>query len=433
MIWSLLLLLASLILVDIYGFRGMRKLFSHRKLTPLRYFMLRSYWIVDIAFLLFAIGWALYIRNSNLEEYQKYRKFFWLMGGFMLIFIPKASFFLFTVFYDLKLLFIGVNRRIFYRNARFYTLLSGWRNSLIVPAIGFVFAVLMFTITLHGVGFGRFNFNVVEQQVWFDDLPDSFDGYRVVQFSDTHLGSYSQTAAVQTGLKIINYLAPDLIVFTGDMVNNEALEAVKFIPYFQELRATDGLFSVLGNHDMGDYRRWGTIAEKEANIQHLVDVQREMGFQVLLNDNVLIFRGNDSIMIAGVENWGLPPFAQYGDLNKALSDKGTETTFTVLLSHDPSHWRAQVIPDSDVHLTLSGHTHGMQFGISNRFFSWSPVQLKYNEWSGLYQAGNQKLYVNTGFGFLSFPGRIGMPPEITLIILRKNQKILADQPEIGKQ
>ncbi len=426
MIWSFLLLISVLLVVDFYGFRGIRKLFSHHKLTPLRYLMLRSYWIVDIVFILFAIAWALYIRSSNLEEYEKYRKFFWIMGGFMLIFIPKASFFLFTVFYDLKLLFISINRKIFHHRTRFHIFLTRFRHSLVVPAAGFIVAILMFTITLHGVGFGRFNFNVVEQQIWFDDLPEAFDGYRIVQFSDTHLGSYSQTDAVQIGLRVINQLSPDLIVFTGDMVNNEALEAEKFIPYFQELQASDGLYSVLGNHDMGDYRRWGTIAEKEANIQQLVNVQKEMGFHVLMNEHAFIRRGNDSIMIAGVENWGLPPFAQYGDLNKALSVSTVDAaTFTILLSHDPSHWKAQIIPESDVNLTLSGHTHGMQFGISNRFFSWSPVQLKYNEWSGLYHDGYQKLYVNTGFGFLSFPGRIGMPPEITLIILRKNPEHLA--------
>ncbi len=419
MIWSLLLLLSCLLVIDIYGYRGMRKLFSHHKLTTLRQVMLASYWIVDIVFLLFAIGWALHIRNSGFEEYEKYRKFFLIMGGFMLLFIPKFSFFLFTVFYDLKMLFIKLNRAIFSNRTRYHIALSRWRHSLIVPASGFVFAVVMFSITLHGVGFGRYNFNVVEHEIWFEGLPQAFDGYRLVQFSDTHLGSYSQTDAVQAGLKIINNLKPDLILFTGDMVNNEAAEAVKFVPYFQELEAYDGLFSVLGNHDMGDYRRWGTIDEKESNIQNLVDVQHEMGFQMLLNEHVYIVRDNDSIMLAGVENWGLPPFAQYGDLDKALAGSHPGTPFTILLSHDPSHWKAQIIPESNVHLTLSGHTHGMQFGISNRFFSWSPVQLKYNEWSGLYEEGGQKLYVNTGFGFLSFPGRIGMPPEITLIVLRK--------------
>lgn len=423
MFWTFVLLLFLLLVVDVYAYRGIRHLFSHRRLTPFRAFVLKTYWLADIVFVLFVIVWIWHIRSGGFEEYVQYRKFFMVMAGFLLLFLPKISLFLFTVFYDVKLLFLRLSMWVFNRRPIFQARLARWKRSLLVPALGFVAAIFMFSITLYGVGFGRFNFRIESVELWYDDLPESFDGFRVVQFSDTHLGSFSQIDIVETGLKIINDLKPDIIVFTGDMVNNEAAEAKKFIEMFQQLSASSGKFSVLGNHDMGDYRRWGTIDEKASNIEQLVYYQQKMGFDVLLNAHRFIRRGNDSIMIAGVENWGLPPFAQYGDLEEALSSH-PDFPFIILASHDPSHWRAQVIPQTSINLTLSGHTHGMQFGITNRFFSWSPVQLKYNEWGGLYQEGNQKLYVNRGFGYLSFPGRIGMPPEITLIVLRKSSEAM---------
>jgi uncharacterized protein len=412
--------LAILILIDFYAYRGMRALFSHRHLDFFRKFVLKTYWLVDIAFLVFAVVWAWYVRGNGLEDYVKYRQFYVIMGAFMLIFVPKASFFLFVILYDLKLLAIRFFRRVFTSYPGIKIPLGRLRYSLIVPLLGLIFAAYMFSATLYGLSFGRFNFEVEEVEVWYDELPDGFEGYRIVHISDAHLGSFSKEEAVASGLSLINSLQPDLVVFSGDMVNNEAKEAEKFVPVFQLLKARDGMFSVLGNHDMGDYRRWGTIKEKDSNIDRLVEVQTEMGFKMLLNAHEFVVRGNDSIMVAGVENWGLPPFEQYGDLEKALGEN-VAFPFKILISHDPSHWREQIIPDTDIQLTLSGHTHGMQFGISNRLLSWSPVQYKYTEWSGLYNEGNQKLYVNRGFGYLSFPGRVGMPPEITLIILRKSE------------
>lgn len=418
MFWSVFFGFLVFSIIDVYGYRGMRKLFSHGNLTSFRSFVLKTYWLVDVAFLLFAGGWVLHIRNSGLEDYVQYRKFFYIIGAFILILVPKFSFFLFTAFYDLKMLVLRISRWVFASHAGTSSVIARWRGSLIVPAVGFIFAGIMFALTLHGVGFGRYNFQLEVQEMWFEDLPPAFEGYRLLQFSDTHLGSYSQTDNVKSGLDFIHMMDADLIVFTGDMVNNEAREAEKFLPLFQLLQAEDGMLSILGNHDMGDYRSWGTIKDKAPDIGKLVELQQEMGFQVLLNEHVFIKRGNDSIMIAGVENWGLPPFAQNGDLMAALGEHQSYP-FKILLSHDPSHWREQVIPQTDIQLTLSGHTHGMQVGVTSRFFSWSPVKLKYNEWSGLYREGDQYLYVNRGFGFLSFPGRIGMPPEITLIVLRK--------------
>ncbi len=420
MLTRILVLLAIMLVINFYSYRGLRKLFSHRGLTPLRGIVLKTFWIVDLVFLAFSFAWGWYIRGSEMEDYVKYRQFFVIMGAFMLIFIPKVSFFIFVLIYDLKILFLRFFHWIFKEYPRMGPSLKRLRQSLVVLVAGLAFALIMFSITVYGLSFGRYNFQVEEVEVWFDDLPESFDGYRLVHFSDTHLGSFSRQEAVAAGLKVIAGLQPDLIAFSGDMVNNQAQEAEKFIHFFRELRATNGMFSVLGNHDMGDYRRWGTIKEKDSDVQRLVEVQKEMGFRVLLNEHTFIKRGNDSIMIAGVKNWGMPPFAQYGDLEKALG-QNAGFPFQILISHDPSHWRQQILPNTNIDLTLSGHTHGMQFGVSNRFFSWSPVQYKYSEWNGLYSEGTQNLYVNRGFGFLSFPGRVGMPPEITLIILRKSE------------
>ncbi len=418
MLFSVIILLLALLAIDFYAFRGLGKLLSHHRLVVMRKLVLKSYWLVDVIFIVFSIIWAWYIRSSDMADHDKYRKFFVIMGGFMLIFLPKFILFLFTLLHDFKLIVLKLVATLLPSYPFKQKKLLRWRRSFIIPAAGVLAAMGMFFATIYGVGIGRFSFTVVEQDVFFSDLPESFDGYRVVQFSDTHLGSYGNTHAVRSGLEIINGLRADMIVFTGDMVNNEASEAFQFIPFFQKLHAKDGLFSILGNHDMGDYRRWGTIEEKESNLDELIAMQREMGFRLLLNEHAIIYRDADSIMIAGVLNWGLPPFAQHGDLHAALGNYENRP-FTILLSHDPSHWRAQIIPESEVQLTLSGHTHGMQMGFSNRLFSWSPVKYKYNEWNGLYEEASQKLYVNRGFGFLSFPGRIGMPPEITVITLRK--------------
>lgn len=428
MLIRILLILAIMLVINFYAYRGLKKLFSHRRLTPFRKFILKSFWLVDVVFLVFSFAWAWYVRGNQMEDYVKYRQFFLVMGAFMLIFIPKFSFFIFVVIYHLKVLFLRIFHWVFKAHPDFANALKRLRHSLVVPVAGLVFAIIMFSFTVYGMRFGRYNFQVEEVEVWFDDLPESFDGYRLVHFSDTHLGSFSRKEAVADGLRVIAGLQPDLIAFSGDMVNNQAQEAEKFIHLFRELKPTDGMFSVLGNHDMGDYRRWGTIEEKESDVARLVEAQIQMGFRPLLNEHEFIRRGNDSIMIAGVKNWGLPPFAQYGDLEKALGQHAG-FPFKILISHDPSHWREQIIPTTNIELTLSGHTHGMQFGFSNRFFSWSPVQYKYNEWNGLYTEGDQHIYVNRGFGFLSFPGRVGMPPEITLIILRRTpEKALAEFP-----
>lgn len=273
----------------------------------------------------------------------------------------------------------------------------------------------------YGVLFGRYQFTTHHEVLEFDHLPDAFDGFRMVQISDMHLGTFDQIKRVQKGLKQLQDLNPDVIVFTGDMVNNRASEAKPYINLLKNLHAPLGKYSVLGNHDYGEYVRWKSKDEKDANLEQLKTYEKEMGFKMLMNEHVSFEKNKDTIYLAGVENWGNPPFPQYGDLDKAT--KGLNANdFIVLLSHDPTHFSEKVVKSPlPIALTLSGHTHGMQFGIEIGKFKWSPIKYRYADWADLYTENGRKLYVNRGFGSLGFPGRIGIWPEITLIEFRKKK------------
>jgi hypothetical protein len=255
----------------------------------------------------------------------------------------------------------------------------------------------------------------------YEDLPEAFDGFTIAQISDIHSGSFDNQEKVQYGVDMVTELGADAVVFTGDMVNNIADEAEPWIPTFQRLKGKLGIFSILGNHDYGDYWKFPTPEAKVANLDRLKEIHKEMGMDLLLNESRYFERNGQRIYLAGVENWGLPPFPPYGDLDKAL-EQIPEDAFTVLLSHDPSHFDAKVKQHPiKVHLTLSGHTHGMQFGIEiPGWIKWSPVKFKYPKWAGVYREEDGKvLHVNRGFGYLAFPGRVGMWPEITHITLKK--------------
>lgn len=414
MLIRIIVFILVLLVVDIYGYYGLRKFYKVNVWFRIHKWVTRCYWLMDIGFIIFAIGWVLIIRNSSWPDYVQYRNYFYITGAFMLIFLPKLIFLIFVLIDDIHKLVKWSLTKLQKEN----TEPSKVHNSPYVLNTGFMLSVLMFVWVLYGVSYGRFNFQVKEVVVEIKELPDSFDGYRIAQISDTHLGSFARKRPMERALRIIKEAQYDALVFTGDMVNNEAIEAEKFVAGFQNINPPDGMFSILGNHDMGDYRRWYTIEEKMANLEQLKQIQKEMGFRLLRNEHYFITRGPDSLMIVGIDNWGLPPFEQYGDLKKALGDYAGFSV-KLLLSHDPSHWRAQVIPKTDIQLTLSGHTHAMQSGIDTPWFQWSPVSVKYPEWSGLYREGKQKLYVNRGLGFIGFPGRLGMNPEITLITLVK--------------
>ena len=270
---------------------------------------------------------------------------------------------------------------------------------------------------------GKYNFKVLKYTLYFEDLPQAFDGYRLTQISDIHSGSFDNIKKVEYAIDLINKQESDVILFTGDMVNDKAEEMKPYIDIFKNLNAKDGLYSILGNHDYGDYVRWDSGEEKKQTLENLKVIQKEIGFDLLLNENRFIEKEGERIALVGVENWGKGGFKKAGDLKKASSNISKED-FKILLTHDPSHWEEQVINDDyHYHLTLSGHTHGMQFGIEiPGWFKWSPVKWRYKYWAGIYEELGQYINVNRGFGYLAFPGRVGIWPEITVIELKKGQK-----------
>lgn len=272
---------------------------------------------------------------------------------------------------------------------------------------------------LYGIT-NRYRYKVHSVKLAFDNLPAAFKGLKIVQVSDIHSGSFDSHEAVARGARLVMEQNPDIIFFTGDLVNNKSEEIQPYVDIFSQLKAPMGVYSTLGNHDYGDYVHWPTPQSKIANLEHLKQTHARMGWKLMMNEHVILQRGEDKIAIIGIENWGAKAnFPKYGNMKKAWAGLSeADVPFKILLSHDPSHWDAQVRPEyPDVDLTLSGHTHGMQFGVEIPGLKWSPVQYLYKEWSGLYREGRQYLYVNRGFGFLGYPGRLGILPEITVIEL----------------
>jgi predicted MPP superfamily phosphohydrolase len=277
---------------------------------------------------------------------------------------------------------------------------------------GTLFGTLLFGFS------NKYNYQVKKIKLSFKNLPAAFKGMRMVHISDIHSGSFQDIRAVNKGIDLILKQQPDLIVFTGDLVNDRATEMDPYQNSFGRLTAPLGVFSTLGNHDYGDYVQWPTAQAKIDNLEALKKVHANMGWRLLMNEHVVLEKNGEKIALLGIENWGAKArFPKYGKMD--LAYPGTENIpFKILLSHDPSHWDAQILPEySSIDLMLSGHTHGMQFGLENPYFKWSPVQWMYKQWAGLYEQGSQKLYVNRGYGFIGYPGRVGILPEITVIEL----------------
>lgn len=270
-----------------------------------------------------------------------------------------------------------------------------------------------------GIISGAHDYRIRRVKVKLPNLPQSFDGMRIGQVSDIHAGSFFNKTAVKGGVEMLMKEKPDVIFFTGDLVNNQAAEVKDYINIFDKLRAPLGVFSVTGNHDYGDYYNWSSREEKQRNFRDLMKAHGHMGYHLLMNEHHIIRQGGDQLAVIGNENWGGRGFAKYGKLAQAY--KGIEDAqVKLLLSHDPSHWDLEVRPEySDIDIMFSGHTHGFQFGVEIGDFKWSPSQYAYKQWSGLYQEGSQYLYVNRGFGYLGYPGRIGMPPELTIVELER--------------
>ena len=292
-----------------------------------------------------------------------------------------------------------------------------------ISQIALGLAAIPFTSLLYGMYKGKYRFRTLEYVLHFDDLPEAFDGYRITQISDIHSGSFDNFEKVKYGVELVNEQKSDVILFTGDMVNNKASEMIPWKDLFGTLKAEDGVFSVLGNHDYGDYVQWDSPADKEKNLDDLKQIQKEMGYDLLCNESRFIEKDGQRLALVGVENWGKGGFKKSGDLRKA-SELIEANDFKILMSHDPSHWEEQVISDDyHYHLTLSGHTHGMQFGIEiPGWIKWSPVKWRYKHWAGIYEELGQYINVNRGFGYLAYPGRVGIWPEVSVITLKKGTK-----------
>ncbi|WP_067145081.1 metallophosphoesterase [Pseudotamlana agarivorans] len=291
-----------------------------------------------------------------------------------------------------------------------------------ISKIALGLAAIPFASIIYGIYKGRYNYKVLKYTMYFEDLPEAFDGYKLTQLSDIHSGSFDDMEKVEYAVDLINEQDSDVILFTGDMVNNKAEELIPYKSVFGRLKAKDGLYSVLGNHDYGDYVKWDSAEAQKKNLDDLKAIQKEMGFNMLLNETKFLEKNGERIALVGVENWGIGGFKQAGDLKKASQFVDADD-FKILMSHDPTHWEKQVIDDDyHYHLTLSGHTHGMQFGIEiPGWFKWSPVKWRYKYWAGIYKEKDQFINVNRGFGYLAFPGRVGIWPEITVIELKKGQ------------
>ncbi len=285
-------------------------------------------------------------------------------------------------------------------------------------------AIILAGLSIGGFAFGirnRYNYRVRKIKLQFAGLPASFKGLKIVQISDIHTGSFDNHSAVAHGIDRVMDQKADIILFTGDLVNNVSTEVdEKYQEIFSRLKAPMGVYSTLGNHDYGDYVQWPTAQAKVDNLERLKQIHASMGWRLMMNEHQVFERGSDKIALIGIENWGAKAnFPKYGDMKKAFEGlREKNVPFKILMSHDPSHWEAQVRTEyKDVQLTLSGHTHGMQFGVDSKWLKWSPVQYIYKQWAGIYEEGEQSLYVNRGFGFLGYPGRLGILPEITVIEL----------------
>ena len=404
MIFRILFTLGFVLAIDLYAYQAFKTVFRSTA-TPW------IYWGITVAYIVLSVSISVLMSSGKVD----YKYLGILMGASILLAVPKLVAIIPLLIEDITRL----GQFLFRAATTQPSTLPGRRTFVSQIALGL--AAIPFIGIIDGIWKGRYRYRVISHTLEFEDLPDEFDGFTIAQISDIHSGSFDNQEKVEYGVQMVNELGADAIMFTGDMVNNIATEAEPWIDTFKKLSGKNGVFSILGNHDYGDYWRFPSAQAKVDNLNRLKEIHAEMGMDLLLNESRYFERGNERLYLAGVENWGLPPFPQYGNLQTALNGIPNDA-FTILLSHDPSHFDAEVKQHSKkVHLTLSGHTHGMQFGIEiPGWIKWSPVKFKYPKWAGLYpEPDGQVLHVNRGFGFLAFPGRVGMWPEITHITLRK--------------
>ena len=403
--WIIPVVIMSLIIItlEIYAFQAIRTLTKNK--------MIRYVWLLigALAYLNFFYLIFTYDRsNGQTKEFQ------WAVGYLLLALVPKLVMLMVLFGEDIIRGFLKI---ISYISLGETAPVSGRRAFVSKLALGL--AALPFAGLLYGIVKGRHNYKVLKYQLPFKDLPQAFDGFKITQITDIHSGSFTNKEKIQYGVDLINAQQSDMILFTGDIVNNFAHEMDDWIDVFKELKAPMGKFSILGNHDYGDYSDWKTPEDKKENFSKVKDIHPKIGFELLLNEHRFIEKDGDKIALVGVENWG-KGFNQSGDLDKASLGLKKDD-FKILMSHDPSHWEYKIKKDpKHYQLTLSGHTHGLQFGIEiPGFIKWSPAKYVYKQWAGLYEEFGRYINVNRGFGYHAFPGRVGIWPEITVIELKK--------------
>ena len=398
------IIISSLIIVlEIYAFQAIKTLTKNK--------LIKYGWLAfgALAYLNF-----FYVIFSSDRTSGQTRQFQWAAGFMLLALLPKL--FILIVMFG-EDVFRYIQKGISFFSSETTQSVAGRRKFVSQLALGL--AAIPFASMLYGIFKGKFNYKVLKYQLTFEDLPEAFDGFTITQITDIHSGSFDNKEKIQYGVDLINEQNSDMILFTGDIVNNFAKEMDPWIDMFSALKAPMGKYSILGNHDYGDYSQWETEADKKANFDAIKDIHPKIGFDLLLNEHRYIEKDGEKIALVGVENWG-KGFKKSGDLNKA-SEGIQKEDFKVLMTHDPTHWDLKVKDnDFNYHLTLSGHTHGLQFGIEiPGFFRWSPSQYVYKQWAGLYKEFGRYINVNRGFGYHAFPGRVGIWPEITVIELKK--------------
>ncbi|HTD99163.1 MAG TPA: metallophosphoesterase [Mucilaginibacter sp.] len=408
-----LIIAAITLLMDWYVFNGLKTFTGDWKSQRWRQAVTWGYLVISVGVTaVFLLGFGSFSTAKGMTPFHE-----WILSLFLTFFFTKLFFVIILFLGDAGRFLYGIGNRVVNGEGKAGAPFFPARRKFISEAAILVAAV-PFTSFFYAMIKGKYDYKLHKQTLYFDDLPDAFDGFTITQLSDIHSGSFDNTAAVQRGIDLAKAQKSDLFVFTGDLVNNAAWEIEPYIERFGQLKAPFGQFSILGNHDYGDYIQWDSEAEKVANLKKLKDQHKKLGYRLLLNENLELEKNGQKISLIGVENWGRG-FIQMGDLDKALQGVDKDA-FKILLSHDPTHWEEKVRHNpTKIHLTLAGHTHGAQFGVEAAGFRWSPVQYRYLDWAGLATENGRNLYVNRGFGFLAFSGRLGIWPEVTVITLKK--------------
>ena len=406
MIFRLLVFLLVFAIIETYAFQAFKTLVKNKT-------FLWAYAVLSLVLLLYIIyGFTQFDRSVG-QTPSSLRT----MGLMLLVYVPKILITLILLGEDVFRILIGVvNHFVDYNNEA--TFLPSRRK--FVSQVGLGLAAIPFLSLIYGIFEGKHNFKVIKQAIYSPDLADAYDGFTITQIPDVHSGSFDNPDKIEYAIDLINQQKTDLILFTGDIVNTHAKEMHPWITTFNKIENHPfGKYAVLGNHDYGEYVTWKTKEEKAKNFEAIKELYGQIGFNLLLNEHTFIEKEGQKIALVGVENWG-HNFKQAGDLDKAGAGL-TKNDFKILMSHDPSHWEHVVKSDPNhYHLTLSGHTHGMQFGIEiPGYFKWSLAQYVYKQWAGLYENLGRYVYVNRGFGFHAYPGRVGIMPEITVIQLKK--------------